>query len=518
MNRSLRGVGPLLVPAILFSLLAIFAASGDALPSFLALPLFLDGRPVHWLVIQTGLWLSAGWLLSRMVNIFVWDGAVSRAIGGRVPGLIKTISSGVIACIAATGVVGVVFGLPITGFFATSSVVGLVVGFALRNIINDIFTGVALNIDRGFRIGDWVTVHSGTTDIVGQVAEINWRTTRIATEDNTIVILPNGSLGQMIVTNHWGRGREVRFDLDIALDPTVLPDRARRIFLGAVRAVTGRSGILDKPDPQVHVTGPTDAGVNYRLRYWIRPWEASSPSTARDVVVRSVLSHLRQAGISPAYPKEELYVSRSAPRSLDSSAVADREELLSRIPVFHDLSDLELKTLAGGMRQRTFASGTVLYCQGDPGSSMFVVVEGVLAATVRRQEGTGQEHAAQFVPGDFFGEFSLLTGDTREATVSATHDSVVFEITKAQVDELCARRPELVETLATALVDRMVNISRVVEGSSDEPNGRQQPHRPWNLVRMVKNTFRVAFKRSGESGVPQTPADDTHPASPWRNS
>ncbi len=193
MNRSLGGIGPLLGPAILFAFFILLASHGVGLPSFLTEPFLYQGKPVASYVIDVGLWFSGAWVLLKLVNGFVWDGAVSRAIGGRVPGLVKTISALVIASIAVTGVVGVVFGLPITGFFATSGVVGIVVGFALRNTINDVFTGVALNVDRGFKIGDWVTVHARERDIVGEVSEIDWRTTRISCEDNTVVILPNGS-------------------------------------------------------------------------------------------------------------------------------------------------------------------------------------------------------------------------------------------------------------------------------------------------------------------------------------
>lgn len=303
----------------------------------------------------------------------------------------------------------------------------------------------------------------------------------------------------------------MRLDVHFSLDPGVQPDRARRVFLGAVRAVTGSKGILAKPEPEVLVAGTSDAGVDYLIRYWMKPWEPSAPSSARDVVVRSILSHLRQAGISPSYPKEEVFLSRSSPRSLDSSDVADREGLLARIPLFRDLSEEELRSLAGAMRQRAFNHGAELYRQGEPGSSMFVVVEGVLASSVQSRDGNAQQRAAQFVPGDFVGEFSLLTGDTREATVTAMNDSVVFEITKVDLDALCVRRPELVEILATALVDRMVNISEVVERGEGTESAEQGRGLAWNLVRRVKNTFQAAFNRSGAPSLPRTPVTPDPP-------
>lgn len=498
MSVTLRRVGYAFTPILLFSVFLLLATRGGSpLPDF-GVPFQYQGKPVAWYLIQAGLWLSAGWLLIRLSNMLLWDGLVARAIGGRVPGLIKTVSAVVIASLAVTGVVGVVFGLPITGFFATSGVVGIVVGFALRNMINDVFTGMALNIDRPFKIGDWVTVHTAGHDVVGQVSEINWRTTRIRTEDNNVVILPNGALGLLTVTNHWGGGREGRFETGFTLDTAVPTDRARRILLGAVRAVAGVSGVLDKPEPQVLVAGTSDAGVVYHVRYWMRPWEASSPSAGQDAVIRSVLAHLQQAGISTSYPKEEVLISRAPSRALDSVEAGDREALLTRVRLFHDLSAEELRFLAGRMRRREFARGTVIFRQGDQGSSMFVLVEGLLSSAVQAREGNEVLRAAQFVPGDFFGEFSLLTGDGREATVSAVIDSVAFEITKVDVDELCSRRPQLVEILATALVDRMVDISKVVEQAEKADENPHADRGSVFLVRRVKSMFQGVFPRGGK--------------------
>jgi small-conductance mechanosensitive channel/CRP-like cAMP-binding protein len=487
MTRSFGRVGYLLTPAALFAFFLLLVSRGDALPSFISLTYELDGRSFSWYLIRTGAWLLGGWLLIRLLNVFFWDGIVARTIGTSVPGLIKSLSAFVIGSLAITGVVGVVFQLSIAGFFATSGVVGLVVGFALRNIINDVFTGVALNVDRAFKIGEWVTVHAGERDIVGQVSGINWRTTQITTEDNTMVVLPNGALGQMIITNHWGHGREVRFEATFSLDPSVSPDRARRVFLSAVRAVAGLSGILEKPEAQVLVSGTSDSGVDYCVRYWMRPWEASSPSAARDVVLRSILGHLRQAGIEIAYPREDVVLTRSATRTLDSGAVGDRDELLSRIPLFRNLSPEELRFLAGRMRQRQIAHGTVLFHQGEQGASMFVVVEGLLVSTVLAGQGSTGHRAAQFVPGDFLGEFSLITGAEREATVTATTDSVVFEITKADVDALCDKRPELVQILATSLVDRMLDISHVVEQANTPGPSARSTGGSWNMLRRMLN-------------------------------
>ena len=83
------------------------------------------------------------------------------------------------------GVVATVFDKSITGIWATSGVFGIILGIALRNVILDVFIGLSMHVEQSFRIGDWVMVHQNRREnhIVGQVIEINWRTTRLKTTE-----------------------------------------------------------------------------------------------------------------------------------------------------------------------------------------------------------------------------------------------------------------------------------------------------------------------------------------------
>ncbi len=192
MNRSLGGIGPLLGPAILFAFFILLASHGVGLPSFLTEPFLYQGKPVASYVIDVGLWFSGAWVLLKLVNGLSGRSGIE---GDRRTGA-RPCQDHFRACHCQHRCDGGCRGgvwAPDNRFLCDLGVVGIVVGFALRNTINDVFTGVALNVDRGFKIGDWVTVHARERDIVGEVSEIDWRTTRISCEDNTVVILPSGS-------------------------------------------------------------------------------------------------------------------------------------------------------------------------------------------------------------------------------------------------------------------------------------------------------------------------------------
>lgn len=92
---------------------------------------------------------------------------------------------------------------------------------------------------------------------------------------------------------------------------------------------------------------------------------------------------------------------------------------------------------------------------------MFVLVEGLLYANVE-QEGNSVR-VGQIVPGEVFGEMSLLTGVARSATVTAATDAVIYEITQKAMAELLQRRPELMHSLSEVMAERRLRNAQANE-------------------------------------------------------
>src|ERR1700733_4879553 len=76
--------------------------------------------------------------------------------------------------------------------FATSALAGVVLGFALQDTLGTAFAGIAIQIDRPFRVGHWITVggHEGC------VVEVSWRATKIRTKNGNLVVLPNSFIAR----------------------------------------------------------------------------------------------------------------------------------------------------------------------------------------------------------------------------------------------------------------------------------------------------------------------------------
>ncbi len=125
---------------------------------------------------------------------------------------------------------------------------------------------------------------------------------------------------------------------------------------------------------------------------------------------------------------------------------------LSFIPVFSELSKKELKVLSGLMTSVSAPEGRVLTVQGDPGREFMVIEDGTARVEI---DGRTVAHLG---PGDFMGELSLITGDTRTATVTATSDMVLRVLNRREFSTMLDESPRVCRKIMVAAVKRVQQI------------------------------------------------------------
>src|SRR6266498_2986975 len=138
-------------------------------------------------------------------------------------------------------------------------------------------------------------------------------------------------------------------------------------------------------------------------------------------------------------------------------------DVLGRIPLFAGLGPAELRELEEAMRPQTFAAGDVICREGEPGDSLFVVVEGFARVMLHDRD------VARLRRGDVIGEMSLVSGEPRSATVVAAVPTTALELSREDVASLIARRPQILENLTRILSGRLAaTTARVGETSRGE--------------------------------------------------
>ena len=443
--RRLLFPAGLATAAFLAYSLSLRANDGDAAGS--DLPLIGGTRYVFGIIA----WLAAAWFCARLLDFLLHRAALSAPRPTQYPRLLSELLHGIMFVLAAIAILIFVFRQQATGFIATSSVLIAVIGFALRYIISDVFSGIALNFDHPYRIGDWVEPSPG---LVGRVAEITWRTTRLVTRDGAAVVVPNGLVATGRLINYSDPEPTFRVNLKLPLDHRVPVDRAKQVLLaGAVSATRSFPNL--RPDVLVQDTG--ESGITYVIRFWVPDY--AEENACRDAVLSGVLDALRHAGLVAAAPRREIAVARAEhPDGRKRPALAS---LLGAVRPFSAFTPAELGELVEHLAEYPVKEGGVVVRQGDPGSSLFFVAEGALE--VRVADGNAPEMAVDcLAAGDIFGEISLLTGEPRHATVIALTAALLYEVRKANLAPLLRRRPELGEALAAIMAERQQwNVDRL---------------------------------------------------------
>ena len=485
------------LPATVFAvfLLALFNRQ-ELVDRFLENANFLTRNFVEYGV-QIGVWLSAAFLMNRMIGVLFWDGFIGRLSDRPVPRLPRDLSAMVLFSVAVLAIISTVFQRDITSMLAASGVFGVIIGLALRTVILDLFMGLAIHIERPFKIGDWLMIHQNRveTHIIAEVIEINWRTTRLRTTRNNMVVVPNSKMGDTIVTNYMEPKPHFRIDLDFTIDFEVPSERVLRVMTAGLKAVTDGEGILDDPVAEVRIKDSTLEGAEYEVRFFILPAKIS-PNEARHVVNRSVLEHLIHSGITPAHAKEEIFLQRRERRALDASLDEDLYQLLTRTELFRKLNAAEFAAVFREMRKRDLTEGETLYAQGDAGDSMFICVEGLLASAITVR-GQGEVKVETLRAGQHFGEGTIFKATSRSTTVTAEADSLVYEIERHVIEPLLDVRLDLREQLKKGLKQQTDRI----KDSWKEARRKKAEDQPKKTVRKspVKKVVQAFFPGMFES-------------------
>jgi CRP-like cAMP-binding protein len=206
----------------------------------------------------------------------------------------------------------------------------------------------------------------------------------------------------------------------------------------------------------------------------------------RFLVHQNILRNLHYAGIEIPVQTQEIRVRRSPPPGDAADGIV---RLLRQSALFAELTAEETGELAQASTQHLCHAGEPILKQGNPGTSLFILNEGLLGVWVANAAGTDTQ-VAQIQPGEFFGELSLLTGEPRGATVIPVTDCLVTEIGKEAMSKLLEARPDLADSLSHALARRQAANQRWMADTNlagTEPEG---------LARQLLGRIRMFFNLS----------------------
>jgi len=167
----------------------------------------------------------------------------------------------------------------------------------------------------------------------------------------------------------------------------------------------------------------------------------------------NILEHLAQTGLAPAYPKQILFNTNLPTCKADYSYMPDTKDILSKVEILQSLNKNEIEFLSENIQKLEFDKKDELIKYNTKGTSMFVLIEGLLEVFIENEDNQNIK-VAQLAPGEFLGKMSLLTGEPRSATVKALTDVVVFEITKNLFEKILKERPAIIQEIGKIIEKR----------------------------------------------------------------
>ena len=213
-------------------------------------------------------------LIDRFVRYFFWRGVVARRMQRPTPALIEDIVTVCLVIIALSLALSFELGMDVAAIITAGGATAIVVGIALQTVIQDLFSGLSINLDGSYAIGDWLTVYSEHFDEpqYGRVTGITWRSTYMQLWDGRQLMIPNHMATANAVTNHCRPPGPKRLSFEIPMDYRVPSQRAIAMLTGeACKAVRNNPLLARSPAPSVVIARFTDDATVYTVRFWADP-------------------------------------------------------------------------------------------------------------------------------------------------------------------------------------------------------------------------------------------------------
>lgn len=381
-------------------------------------------------LIVGGLCFTLVLLAARLVRNEVIHGWLERRSGQQVPPLIGSLVTGLIVFLGVCAIMGLVFKRDITALVATGGASLMILGIALRDVLLALFTGILLNVEKPFRVGDMVRINDRQ---MGKVERITWRTTVLLTPNNETIYVPNLSLANAIIMNLAQPDTRSKRSVEVMIRYDTSVDSAERILYAAA---LDAPGVVHVGPPTVFARRMERFGVVYEVAFTIPNY--ADGKKAEHAVIKNILKCMRDANVtSPGG-------TRVANRSLDIF------HLVQQVRLFRGLPEEVCQRIADLLVERQVPAGAAIVTAGERRHAMFIIGEGMAKRTATDRDGATVRQE-RFVATESFGRKALFACQAHNATVTAETAVLAYEFNRAALAQLLAETPELSEAFAVAL-------------------------------------------------------------------
>jgi len=190
----------------------------------------------------------------------------------------------------------------ITGFVTGLGVAGIVLGFALKDSLSNIFGGIAIILDRTYKVGDRIKIDSGESGIV---YDVGLRSTKIKTWDNDILIIPNGKMANSKIQNYIQPSIRSRAVIDFGV---VYGSDIKKVKNVVIKTIKKVEDVIEDPEPAVVFVKMNDFSLDFKAKFWVE--DISQRYAAKEKATCMIYDALNKAKINIPFPTSTVYLKK----------------------------------------------------------------------------------------------------------------------------------------------------------------------------------------------------------------
>ena len=250
-------------------------------------------------VIASAMVLIIAFTISRFVRISLLSAKFLSASQAYVYARLVhylVIAAGFFLAIAALG-------FEVTHMAMIASALGIGVGLGLQDIVKNFVAGLAIMLERAIKVGDFIELPDG---FFGEVMEIQLRSTRVRTNDNVDIVVPNSELTNGFVTNWTLLDSIRRFKVPFGVAYGTDKELVKRAVLEAAATVP-YTVLTEGREPSVWMTGFGDSSLDFELGVWIGKGNMERPRRVLSDYLWAIDDAFREYGIEVPFPQRDLH-------------------------------------------------------------------------------------------------------------------------------------------------------------------------------------------------------------------
>ncbi len=191
--------------------------------------------------------------------------------------------------------------IDMTAWLASAGIAGIAIGFAAKDTLANLFSGVFIMADSPYKLGDYVVLDNNER---GKITHIGIRSTRMQTRDDVEVTVPNSIMGNSKIINESGgphKKHRIRVKVGVAYDSDI--DKVEEILMQVAEA---EIEVCDDPEPRVRFRAFGPSSLDYELLCWVEDPELRG--RVLHTLNTAVFKTFKQEGIEIPYTKRDVYI------------------------------------------------------------------------------------------------------------------------------------------------------------------------------------------------------------------